>query len=89
MHLRCVEYMQRKGSVSGIESDYRAAKCKDFEHCIKGKMTRSTMMMRTIKAKNPGDVVYRDLCGLMPIKSLAGASYFVAFSDQFYGFMVT
>ena len=89
VHARCIEDMQRKASVSGIESDDRATTGKDCEDYIKGKMTRSTMNMRSIKAKTPGDIVFSDLCGPMPIKSLGEASYFVSFSDEASGFKMT
>ena len=89
MNVRCIEDMHRKNSVKGIDAMDHPSEGKECEHCVKGKMIRSSLRSRTSKASKPGEVIYSDLCGPMPVKSLGGASYFVTFNDECSNFKMT
>ena len=52
------------------------------EHCIYGKHTRLTFGPLDKELGSPLDLIHKDLCGPMTVKSLGGASYFLTFIDN-------
>ena len=52
------------------------------EHCVYGKHTRSTSKPLDKELESSLDLVYNDLWGAVPVKSLGGASYFLIFIDD-------
>lgn len=57
----------------------------DFETCIdclKGKMTNSRNF-HSKRSEHLLDLIHTDVCGLFPIHTICGNSYFVSFIDDF------
>ena len=55
----------------------------DCEACIKGKMTRKPFpKLGNNQERDVLELIHSDVCGPMPIKSLAGSMYFVTFIDD-------
>ena len=53
----------------------------NYEHCIKGKMTRKPFGIRT-RADFSLQLIHSDLCGSMNVRARHGAYYFITFIDD-------
>ena len=54
----------------------------NFEHCLKGKMTRKSFETGT-RADNPLQLIHSDVCGPMNVRARHGAYYFITFIDDY------
>ena len=76
----------RKGPARGIELHGNGNLKEKCGHCLHGKQTRLFLKERSSKATHPGEIIHSDVCGPMPIQTIAGKRYFVSFIDGFTGF---
>lgn len=53
------------------------------EGCVFGKQHRETYRTRTVKPKNPGEIISGDLCGPMEYISLGGSRYCLVLKDYY------
>ena len=53
------------------------------EHYLYGKQTMSTHKRGSLRKLEPLQLVHTHVCGPMPVVSMGGAQYFVAFIDDF------
>ena len=58
------------------------AKTNFCEHCRYGKQTQSSHSLHYETLQHPLELVYTDICGLMPERSQGGSRYFITFVDD-------
>ncbi|CAG7720669.1 unnamed protein product, partial [Allacma fusca] len=83
---RYVKETAHKGAVTGLDSvDLRGEfHCED---CIIGKQARKPFpRVTTVDNAKPGQKLYADLAGKMPVPSLGGANYYLLIKDHATGF---
>lgn len=78
-----VDGMDRYNSVSGLDKFQPSSKGANFEHFIRGKMTRLSLKHRSHKVIGPLIVSCADVCCPITTESLGGAQYFCSFSDAY------
>ena len=85
VNTKSLKTMIRKELVHGISLSDKAVTGNDCDDCVKGKLPRLTMKSRTLKAREIGETVYSDVCGLVQVRSIGGSHYFVTFTDEYSG----
>ncbi|MGI4816432.1 MAG: reverse transcriptase domain-containing protein, partial [Janthinobacterium lividum] len=53
------------------------------ESCVLGKHCRMTFGERVEKSKQPGELIFADVCGPMQVDDICGNKYFLVFKDDF------
>lgn len=81
-----ISSMREKRSVNGLEEITPSKGGANCEHCMRGKLTKLSLKSRLHKPTSPGEVIYTDVCGPLPVQSIGGARYFVSFTDGYSGF---
>ena len=78
-----LKIMARRVTVSGMEFTDMPQHDVSCVPCVQGKEARLTLKSRTEVATHPGDVIFTDDCGPLPVSSLSGKRYFIYFTDSF------
>jgi len=86
INIKTLREMINKNLVEGVKVD-----CFDkffCEACVYGKQHRRPFTKVTTGSVKNGDTVYSDLCGPMEVPSIAGARYFITFTDGYSNFRI-
>ena len=71
--------------LNSLAFGYSISSCNNepCESCIKGKQSKLPFLKESQRTKGILEVIHTDICDPMEVKSLAGAKYFVTFTDEF------
>jgi len=84
-HLNCGSLMllEKNKMVFGIlKLEHTSRMC---EVCVMGKQHRKPFLKKSLRASQPLDLVYLDVCGCISPTSIGGSMYFLTFTDDFSG----
>ena len=85
-YVRTLKEMATKGAVSSLSFSESPQNDVGCVPCVHGKQSRLSLKSRSSKAGSPGEVVFTDVCGPLPVESMSGKRYFVTFTDSFSSF---
>lgn len=79
MSAKSLACLMKKNLLSGVKS----AKLERCSYCLAGKQNRVSFMSHSSSRKSGLlELVHTDVCGLLKVRTLGGALYFVTFIDD-------
>ena len=87
LNVQAIKTLQLNNMVSGLPKEC-FSKFEFCEGCLLGKMPQHPFPIRHSKCQNPLQLVYSDICGPFPTKSITGSHYFISFVDDYTRFTV-